>query len=624
MKKIQTAALIALLFLLNAKSLFAIETSPASITINILAPTQNSIVDSLLYVGIVVTSTYEIQYAKASVEGREQNLIYSNGGLSGTVNLNGLIRGSKTLNITVLDILNNQYSVSRQIIYDLKPVLELVNPIQNDLAQPTLRVKCNFSDDDISGSQIKIFLRQGGSDELLFSETTSFDTTLDFSSRTEGSYSIYITASDSLNQYVQVVRPFQLVKSSAMSLNYLIQYPVWDMDDSRILSGDGQNMCITYTKENRTENIKLPRDLILIREPHLIDSGFIALLEPKSAYLHDSVYEWKNGALTNLGEINSNASLVVKGKWALWNNGLTVILRNNETGELINVNSNTVNIENDVSPNGTVAYGGMDWNIYFYNGGEYRKLTSAGRNIYPRTDGYKFLYKRNTSSGDSLILNNGSSEICLGWSGNYSPDMDYSINNGWIAYAKTGNLGQQNIWLRNPQDQEIRLTPFGNSSSRIELNSDGQCVFQNQYTKYQGDFSGKIKPFTTIQNGRSIWVNNELFYVSVNAIFKVDTSLTDVASELRANKDKNFELLQNYPNPFNPSTTIQYTLNSPQFVTLNVYDILGNEVTSLVNREQHQGTYTSSFDGKNYPSGVYFARLSVGDEIRSIKMMLIK
>jgi hypothetical protein len=81
---------------------------------------------------------------------------------------------------------------------------------------------------------------------------------------------------------------------------------------------------------------------------------------------------------------------------------------------------------------------------------------------------------------------------------------------------------------------------------------------------------------------------------------------------------KDFELHQNYPNPFNPSTSIQYTVSSRQFVSLKVYDVLSNEIATLVNEEKPAGKYEVEFkshsdEGQNLSSGVYFYQLRVGD-----------
>ena len=85
-----------------------------------------------------------------------------------------------------------------------------------------------------------------------------------------------------------------------------------------------------------------------------------------------------------------------------------------------------------------------------------------------------------------------------------------------------------------------------------------------------------------------------------------------------------FSLEQNYPNPFNPVTSIKYVVGSLQNVTLKVYDILGNEIETLVNEEKPAGTYEVEFDGSGFPSGVYFYKLEAGNFIETRKMVLIK
>lgn len=93
-----------------------------------------------------------------------------------------------------------------------------------------------------------------------------------------------------------------------------------------------------------------------------------------------------------------------------------------------------------------------------------------------------------------------------------------------------------------------------------------------------------------------------------------------------------FGLAQNYPNPFNPSTKIRYSVpnvfasesNQSQVVTLKIYDILGNQVTTLVNEEKPAGSYEVEFNAANLPSGTYFYRLKAGDFVQTNKMILIK
>ncbi len=83
-----------------------------------------------------------------------------------------------------------------------------------------------------------------------------------------------------------------------------------------------------------------------------------------------------------------------------------------------------------------------------------------------------------------------------------------------------------------------------------------------------------------------------------------------------------FKLEQNFPNPFNPTTTIQYQLPADSKVTLKVYDILGSEVATLIDKEQEAGYKEVQFNGSSYASGMYIYRLTSGS-FSSIKKMLI-
>jgi len=85
-----------------------------------------------------------------------------------------------------------------------------------------------------------------------------------------------------------------------------------------------------------------------------------------------------------------------------------------------------------------------------------------------------------------------------------------------------------------------------------------------------------------------------------------------------------YTLSQNYPNPFNPSTNIEYSIPSESFVELKVYDVLGNEVASLVNEQQKAGVYRADFTANNLSSGMYFARLTANEFTKVVKMILLK
>lgn len=86
-----------------------------------------------------------------------------------------------------------------------------------------------------------------------------------------------------------------------------------------------------------------------------------------------------------------------------------------------------------------------------------------------------------------------------------------------------------------------------------------------------------------------------------------------------------FELYQNYPNPFNPSTTIKYSLKNSEYVSLKVFDILGNEIKTLVNEIKTAGIHEVVFNAtNNLTSGIYFYELKIAGLVKSGKMILVK
>ena len=158
--------------------------------------------------------------------------------------------------------------------------------------------------------------------------------------------------------------------------------------------------------------------------------------------------------------------------------------------------------------------------------------------------------------------------------------------------------GFQNDWIT----EVIDLKKFGNQQIylRFELNSD-------EYAEEDGLYIDDVEIFSFSDEALSVNDNLEV--------------------------PKEYLLSQNYPNPFNPSTKIIYSIPfalglkhaSPlQNTVLKVYDILGREITTLVNKVQSAGNYEVVFDGKELPSGIYFYRIQSGNFTNSKKMLLLK
>jgi len=118
----------------------------------------------------------------------------------------------------------------------------------------------------------------------------------------------------------------------------------------------------------------------------------------------------------------------------------------------------------------------------------------------------------------------------------------------------------------------------------------------------------------------------------------IEFLITDLAYRQAGNKSVNqtkqfilqytlpteYKLEQNYPNPFNPSTKIRYQVSSITAVSLKVYDILGNEIATLVNEKKEPGYYEVEFNASQFASGVYIYRLQTGNFVSTKKMMVLK
>jgi hypothetical protein len=119
--------------------------------------------------------------------------------------------------------------------------------------------------------------------------------------------------------------------------------------------------------------------------------------------------------------------------------------------------------------------------------------------------------------------------------------------------------------------------------------------------------------------------NNYVYAGTDNGVWR--RSLSDITSVEEEQFDEiptEFSLSQNYPNPFNPSTRIKYQVSSNSFVSLVVYDILGNEIETLVNEEKSVGIYKITWNAASMPSGVYFYHLKAGEFTSVKKMILLK
>ncbi len=199
------------------------------------------------------------------------------------------------------------------------------------------------------------------------------------------------------------------------------------------------------------------------------------------------------------------------------------------------------------------------------------------------------------------------------------------------------------LWIKNVGQEVLNIDSIKTEnyySYRTKIIFQDSIVYAILHN-YEGMITLKILPQDSIKVifadpdlcpicDTSILENfTDKFYIYSNSIYngvyEVDVSgiglYTNVQEETAPSS---FELYQNYPNPFNPSTSIQFSIPKSDNVTLKVYDILGREITTLINEYKQSGTYETKFNATNLASGIYFYTINSGSTFITKKMILIR
>lgn len=173
-------------------------------------------------------------------------------------------------------------------------------------------------------------------------------------------------------------------------------------------------------------------------------------------------------------------------------------------------------------------------------------------------------------------------------------------------------------------DEEIALswrTYSEMDNDRFEIERDGATIAE--VSSIGNSPSGYAYSFTDrgLENGHTY--EYTLYSVNVHGV-RNELRTLNAAPVASVGRPAEYALLQNYPNPFNPSTQIVFDLKEDSWVRMQVYDLLGRQVASLVNAQMTYGRHTVSFDGTALSSGLYICRMSAGGFTDEIKMLLMK
>ncbi|MBK9096682.1 MAG: T9SS type A sorting domain-containing protein [bacterium] len=311
---------------------------------------------------------------------------------------------------------------------------------------------------------------------------------------------------------------------------------------------------------------------------------------------------------------------------------------------------------------------GDNWtqlNVPVYSGLQALKVYSkdifvlnAYKNLVSSTDGgnswitgpiiYNFGLRESEIISPGKIIGVGHYYDSLGTRGSFFKTSDFGLS--WHITDTDEELHE--VQMTNDRigfalgDNKVYKTSNMGESWNIELSQSGYYRVYSSLA-FTDSLSGVVIErynFRKTNNGGNTWTTepmwvplsgiDKLEYNANGDLFAIGYGILLISPSLTSQQlvDKNelnelidnYLLDQNYPNPFNPSTKIKYKISERRFVTIKVYDVLGDEIKTLVNEEKPAGVYEVEFVATGLPSGIYFYQLKAGQFLETKKMILLK
>jgi glucose/arabinose dehydrogenase len=294
-------------------------------------------------------------------------------------------------------------------------------------------------------------------------------------------------------------------------------------------------------------------------------------------------------------------------------------LTTNPFGKILRINTDgTAPADNPFYDDGNPATGNDDriWAYGFRNTWDFT-FSSFNDSLYASENGQ-------TRNDEINFVRKGKNygwPVCEGYCVPYNPlyrqPMDTIGGNGGFNYAPTGIViysGSVYPTL-NGKVLTANMQSGGPVTGILKYNL-GNPPFNDTITSHE-----VISPYlgtTLIQHSDGYLY---LCRITAGQIVKL---IPDPVGINNSQIPAEFKLEQNYPNPFNPQTEIRFSLEKESFVNIKIFDITGKEIAKLVNENKNPGKYATVWNAVNYPSGVYFYRLTAGEFSEEKKMVLIK
>jgi phosphatidylinositol-3-phosphatase len=202
------------------------------------------------------------------------------------------------------------------------------------------------------------------------------------------------------------------------------------------------------------------------------------------------------------------------------------------------------------------------------------------------------------------------------------PNLQHDMHDGTIAQGDT--------WLQNNLDGYIQWAKTHNSLFILTFDEDNGSQGNKIANIFVGQMVMQGNDNTHYNHLNLLRTMEDMYGLGYAGSSSDSTSISDcwilnpTSVDNNGNVISQFTLEQNYPNPFNPTTKINFTINKPGFVSLKVYNDLGQDIKTLISNKKPSGSYSVNFDGSNLPSGVYIYELSLDNVSIARKMVLLK
>jgi hypothetical protein len=523
------------------------------VEVNTVSPRAGALVPDSARVLAMVWSTYEISRVTASISGREAVLRYDatascdgSGGSStcpgfvGFVSLAGLPVGIHLLSVHAVDTRGNADEVSLSVIHDNPPTITVTAPLDHSVALPSIPLDARCSDDS-SGCTVDVYAHLSPLAETLLLSSPGFvSQSLDLTRWMGSSLRLELRARDSAGQQVAADRTVYVEDPSRLALVAEAPGEIVDVDGAKLLyrvaTGTGNSLAIQDRRTSLSQDIPMPAARRRTGPAYLTPAGaiFVAYTDATASY-PSGLYLWRGGLLADLGRLDGNESLTVRGRFAIWSDGSLLSRLDTTSGVQQLVTSNAGNMYNSITADGTVAYWSNDLQIFLDRTGTPEALTTdtSQWHIYPVTDGQDVVYTRSDpccvaqqftivllSAGGSTALT-GKREI-----GTY-PGGSYWIEDGWVAFTELGSAQQLHVYTRSPLGTTLRLTDFATSSRLERLAGNGEVMLLNGTRRYFSRGAGLIPvsgASALSTYGKSYWLDGKWYLAIGRALFEVNTT----------------------------------------------------------------------------------------------------